>query len=367
MSADQFVAGEVDRLINSHQGTGLWFLDEHEYAPPSCQPVGLTLITNRVDVYQRFDQAGWAVQFSDWDISEFTPQSIDVIYYRVSKEKAIVNWLIKAAQFLLKPEGELRLIGAKAEGLKGYYDRLKPAADYAHLDKLGKGAMSALLTGLDVDLQTRVDDNDYTSIRPIAEIPTQSGANKQVFSKPGVFGWQKVDSGSQLLADSWGQFPWLFDNLTLAPTQTNTVLDLGCGYGYLSLRYWNSLNTAQRKATRLIATDSNAAAIACCQQNFHEWGVQGEVTPANCADVIEGRFDLILCNPPFHQGFGVEGELTDRFLETTNRLLDDKGQALFVVNGFVPLAKKAASLFAIVDEFAGNGSFKLFRLRKPIR
>lgn len=362
MSADQIVNSELDRLIKDHQGIGLWFLDEHEYAPPLHQPSGLMLITNRFDVYQRFAQAGWTIQFSDWDISALAVHSFDVVYYRISKEKAIVNWLIKAAQRLLKPEGELRLIGAKAEGLKGYFDRLKPRSNSSHLDKLGKGAMAALLTGLNDEIQTTVDDNDYAKIRPIVDISTLP-----IVSKPGVFGWQKVDIGSEFLADSWHQFEWLFDNLSTGKTESNTVLDLGCGYGYISLRYWDSLNAEQRKTTTLTATDSNAAAIACCQQNFNQWNVQGNVIPANCADAIEGCFDLILCNPPFHQGFGIEGELTDRFLETTNRLLDDKGQAFFVVNAFVPLAKKAASRFATVDEFADNGSFKLYRLAKPIR
>lgn len=374
MSVEQLINSQLLQDIQSHQGQGLWLLDEHDQTIPHSQPAGLRLVTNRYDVYQRFAAAGWEVSYSDWDFEALETASFDVIYYRISKEKAMVNHLIQSAQQLLKTDGVLNLYGAKSEGLKGYFDRIKKAGASAQLNKIGKGAMFASCSQLS-HLDKNFSELDYQAMQAIAEL-----SDKPVLSKPGVFGWQKIDAGSQFLADNWGQFEAIF--------AVKTVLDLGCGYGFLSLRYWLDLSKqkqseqkqseqklsdqkqpeqkqSQQSSVSITATDSNAGAVKCCQQNFATRHITGEVIAADCGDQVDQQFDLILCNPPFHQGFGVEGELTDRFLASAQQHLNKDGQALFVVNGFVPLARKAEVYFTEIDVFADNGSFKLVRLAKP--
>ena len=137
------------------------------------------------------------------------------------------------------------------------------------------------------------------------------------------------------------------------------MLDLGCGYGFLSV------NAHQKGVDSILATDNNAAAVIACQQNFDRLGIKGAVVADDCAANQDERFDLVLCNPPFHQGFSVEGELTDRFLARAARLTARNGMALFVTNMFIPLERKAKGVFAGVDTFADNGSFKLVRLTRP--
>jgi 16S rRNA (guanine1207-N2)-methyltransferase len=83
--------------------------------------------------------------------------------------------------------------------------------------------------------------------------------------------------------------------------------------------------------------------------------------------VLAGPFNLILCNPPFHQGFSVESALTDKFLNSTQRLLAKKGTAYFVVNAFIPLESKAERVFAkhpsaTIAVVANNKQFKVIRI-----
>ena len=80
---------------------------------------------------------------------------------------------------------------------------------------------------------------------------------------------------------------------------------------------------------------------------------------ADAGDLVQGSFDLLLCNPPFHQGFTVDGTLGNKFLNSANRLLATGGQALFVVNSFIPLEQGAKQYFRRVEVLANNGSFKL--------
>jgi 16S rRNA (guanine1207-N2)-methyltransferase len=55
----------------------------------------------------------------------------------------------------------------------------------------------------------------------------------------------------------------------------------------------------------------------------------------------------------------VDGSLGTKFLYSANRLLAAQGQALFVVNSFIPLEQRAKHYFKRVEVLANNGSFKL--------
>jgi len=327
---------------------GLWVVDENLPSLSQISPqAGISLLTNRFDLFQRAETLGWPIRFSDFDFSPWADASLDRIYYRVSKEKAVVHQVINQAWRVLKPGGELRLLGAKQEGTKTYYDKARKLFGQGELDKLGKGSMAAVLTRGEADTTVQplcLDDRDYPQLREIAE---------GFISKPGLFGWDKLDQGSVFLAE---YLPELWEGLSTAQPQ---VLDLGCGYGYLSVK------AHQQGASRVTATDNNAAALLACQKNFERLQINGSVVRDDCGASLTQRFDLLLCNPPFHQGFALEGELTERFVATAARLTAFDGIAAFVVNQFIPLERKAQGLFAEIDTFADNGSFKLVRLARP--
>ncbi|MEH6471137.1 MAG: methyltransferase [Halopseudomonas sp.] len=340
----------LQQQLSQHPASleGLWVVDENLAAlSQMAVQEGMSLLTNRFDLLQRGEAQQWPIRFSDFDFSPWSDASLDRLYYRVSKEKAVVHHVINQAWRMLKPGGELRLLGAKNEGTKTYYDKARKLFGQGELDKLGKGNFAATLTKSDAQASPEsplLDDRDYSQFRPIAD---------DFISKPGLFGWDKQDQGSAFLAEHFAEL-WP----CLKKTQPR-VLDLGCGYGYLSAKAH-----AQGVAS-ITATDNNAAAALACQRNFDRLGISGDVVVDNCAASQTDRFDLVLCNPPFHQGFSVEGELTERFVAAAARLTAFDGAAAFVVNHFIPLERKASGLFREIDLFADNGSFKLIRLARP--
>jgi 16S rRNA (guanine1207-N2)-methyltransferase len=119
-------------------------------------------------------------------------------------------------------------------------------------------------------------------------------------------------------------------------------------------------------ATELVCTDNNAAALQACRHNLQQAGLKGEVLASDAGDRLQRSFDTILCNPPFHSGFSVDGDLTDRFLMAAQRLLKPTGTACFVVNQHIPLERKATGRFADISLWLDNGKFRLVRLRTPI-
>lgn len=338
-----------EQLI-AHQGSGLWVVDENIHVQSIAgfrPPQGLVAVTNRVDVYQQLKIAGFSVQLNDFDLSIFMRDGCDQIYYRVSKEKPVVHHVINQAALMLPVGGRLFLAGYKNEGTKTYID--KAAKSLGTLVNKTLGGKTAMLAEVMRDDQpaAMLDDKCY---RDMVSLTAESETT--FYSKPGVYGWNKIDKGSAFLIEQLDVF------MATIEGQAQRFADLGCGFGYLSVM------ASKRYPGFYSACDNNVAAVNCCQLNFQYHQVDGDVLLDDCAESMPSGFDVVLCNPPFHQGFDVESDLCRRFMAAAYRLLRAKGAGLFVVNAFIPVEKKAGSLFSKVETIANNGSFKLVAVYK---
>ena len=270
------------------------------------------LRSNRYEIAQAAAQAGVSTKFSDFDFSDLEAGSFDSVLFRVSKERAVSHHIINQASVLLKRGGALMLSGEKTDGVKTYTGHAnKLFGDSCQPKKCGNYYLSRLTKYSDDG--KLLDDKNYLALRSIG-----GPENLPLQSKPGIFGWNKIDQGSALLIN---QFPQGFEQIT--------------------------------------ATDNNAAALNACTTNFAALKVDGTVISGDAGSQLEERFDAIICNPPFHQGFNIDSELTAKFLTASKRLLAPRGRALFVVNNFIALEKKALDYFPRVREVARSGSFKL--------
>lgn len=326
--------------IGATPGPTLWLADEQidtdavRIAPARPQ---LVAASNRCDVAAALAARGMSAAATDF--TEAWPAGLQHIALRIAKEKALVHYLINRALEQLPAGGELFLSGYKNEGIKTYLEKAAARAGTAVRIERDDGALHGVIVRGE-RLGEPLPDQDYAVLRPVV-----FDAQLTLWSRPGIFGWQKIDAGSALLLEHLDAV-W--------PAVPARVLDLGCGYGYLTVQ------AARRwPAAEFVATDNNVGAVAACACNIEQENIRGSALADDCAAKQREPFDAILCNPPFHQGFDVEGELTRRFLQTTRRLLRRGGRALFVVNQFIPLERKAEQLFDNVDIVARNRGFKL--------
>ncbi len=329
--------------LHNERGPSLWIADEHVATSQQipANPM-VDVISNRFDVADNLKNRGWRCRFSDLDFSHIEDNSLTTLYFRLAKEKPLVNHLINQASRVLKTGGRLIISGEKQQGIKTYAKKASLClAGKAEIKKQGRDYLATIIRSPQPAVP--LDDSDYHQLRI-----TQHYDGIDIISKPGQFGWNKLDSGSALLAEQLKQ---------LQIEKPTTILDLGCGYGFLSLaahQQWPDAN--------ITATDNNAAALISCQHNFAQQTITGEVIAANCASSITRKQALILCNPPFHQGFSIESNLTEQFVSTSKRLCTPNGCALFVVNAFIPLERIAKKYFRHQQLLLNNGHFKLFKL-----
>ena len=336
--------------LSALQGNWLLVADENWYAANwsavcSTRADSRVVFSNRVDIAMAAKSVGLDCTFNDFDFSSLSARSFDGLLYRVSKERATNHHIINSAFRLLKPGAILLLGGEKNDGIKTYVKQAgKLFGNPVSANKQG-GVYSAT-----IQLEQRegdlLNDKQYAQLRPL-----QTDPNLPLHSKPGIFAWDKIDRGSEFLADYLPQFLASFQKTP------QSVLDLGCGYGYLCYQ------AIQQGFKRLVATDNNAAALLAITENLKNMhGIQWDVIGADAGDQISAQFDTILCNPPFHSGFAVDSTLSVKFLSNTKRLLKPTGKALFVVNTFIPLEQKGMQYFDTIEVLANNGSFKLVAL-----
>lgn len=332
----------------------LLVIDENFTGEELCRlPAHTQVIGNRIDLVRQAQSAGLAAYFNDFDLSPFAEASLDLICLPLSKEKAVNCHVAEQAFSRLRSGGSLVLTGNKQSGIKNFAKtvgarfgvsvaaRKQGSLYIADILRTEKATDSMLVDGAPVQLE----DQDYNRLRPIFTFD-----NRPVLSKPGLFGWQKRDRGSELLVRL---LPGFLQRLGRKP---GSMLDLGCGYGYLSIM------AAKTGLTRIVATDNCAAAITACRANFSTFAIEGEVIADDAGSTIGERFETVLCNPPFHQGFAQDYRLTDRFLASARKLLRSGGRALFVVNEFVPLEQRAGRQFNSVSTWVRESGFKVVEL-----
>lgn len=323
-------------------GKVLWVADENarEFMQTHGLPANVVVLSNRFDVAELAKQQGLVSIWNDFDLADVI-DGVSTVLYRTSKEKPVVHHVINQVAALLPEGGQFRLMGENSGGIKTYQDKTRKLFSGDVSLSKDKGWRLAVYEKTK-PISEQLPNKDYAQLRPIYAL-----GETEVVSKPGAYGWDKQDKGSALLVEA----------LTQADAVNNkSVLDLGCGYGFLAL------HAQQLGAKKIVATDNNAAALAACQANFHHFSTPGQVLPTDAGEGIQESFEVVICNPPFHQGFKTEGDLTDRFLQQAKRRLFTEGEAWFVVNEFIPLAKKAQSLFASVEEVLHEQGFKVFRL-----
>lgn len=330
----------------------VWYADEN--ALTACEQVQanslLTVVTNRFDIFQLLEKKKFNVTFTDFNPRQYTfTESPQVIIYRISKEKPLVHHLLNQSQNLLGKNGELMLCGLKNEGVKSYSDKLiKTLGAKGKLKKQGTAYIGTYSFGEKTTEQ--LDDQNYSSTQKVL---VEKQNSMTFYSKPGVFGWNKIDEGTELLLKTFK---------TLMHQENNhakkTILDLGCGYG------WIGLSIDELNVKHITATDNNAAALLCAQKNAKMMNTPMQVIASNCANTIDDSFDIVLCNPPFHRGFQHHKDLTQLFLTQTNDRLIKGGMALFVVNAFIDIEIIAKNIFTKIDVIEKNKSFKVILLNK---
>jgi len=132
------------------------------------------------------------------------------------------------------------------------------------------------------------------------------------YSDNGVFSKDKIDYASKLMLETYLK-------LNKKPT---SILDVGCGYGYLGIVLKKILNSD------VMMCDVNKRALHLAKKNIEENKVEAKIILSDIYENIDSKYDLIITNPPIRAGKKVVLDILEKALNYLN--ID--GQLLFVIH-----------------------------------
>jgi 16S rRNA (guanine1207-N2)-methyltransferase len=229
---------------------------------------------------------------------------------------------LTAAWRMLEPGGRLLLCGGNELGIQSAVKRL--AGELGQTQKILSNRAHARVALFVRD----------TGSGPTAPAPLEITAHGCSFeTDPGVFSAKRLDAGTELVLESleaWSGPP------------PRRLADIGCGAGTLglsALRLW--------PRSRAVLADADARAERCAARNAERLGIADrcetlwwdafEPAPAR-------QCDLVLLNPPFHQGKAVDLEPARRMFRALATLLGPRGRALIVANRRLPYEQDLRAL-----------------------
>ncbi len=172
-----------------------------------------------------------------------------------------------------------------------------------------------------------------------------------ITSLAGVFADGHLDSGSGLLIDTLRAYQ------SDLPGSMKT-LDFGCGSGAISAAL-----AMLRPDSSITAVDNDAFALAAAGRTFARNNIQGMVKPTAAPIDLEDQFDLIVSNPPFHQGISQTTAVTTAFIQRLPDLLTRRGQAWIVANRFLNYEQTALASGLQIVQRADNRGYKVLAIK----
>lgn len=244
-------------------------------------------------------------------------------------------WLAEALQ-RTRPGGRILAAGAKTDGIAGLrrtVEALLPIEDHA-----------AKYHGTAFWLER--PGNAGPAIAALDAGTADEEIEEGFVTGAGLFSAAHVDPGSRLLA---GCLPRGFKG---------EAADLGAGWGYLSVK----LAEASPELARIDLYEANHAACRAAERNM------ACLAPQASADIrwhdllsepVPRRYDLVVMNPPFHQGRAAEPALGLGMISAAAAALKPRGRLLMVANRHLPYERAIGGSFGASRQLLAEAGYKI--------
>ena len=256
----------------------------------------------------------------------------DTLIYYWPKNKPEAQYQLSNILSLMPIGTDVFVVGENRSGVRSAEQML---AEYAPLSKVDSARRCGLYHGR-LEKQPTFNADGYWSEYQLDGLTIKT--------LPGVFSRDGLDVGSQLLLS------------TLTPHTKGKVLDVGCGAGVLS-----AVLASHSPKVRLSLCDVGASAVEASRATLAANGFEGEVFASNVFSDVTGRFDMIISNPPFHDGMQTRLEAAQQLISGAVKHLNSGGELRIVANAFLPYPQVLDDTFGFHEVIAQTGRFKVYK------
>ena len=239
---------------------------------------------------------------------------------------------------LIKPDGQLMVVGENKAGVKSVS---KLMAEYgAQVNKIDAARHCSLFC---VHIAQTADTFDLAPYLSWQQFSV-GGRSIELATLPGVFSHGELDMGTHLL-------------LSECPTiDSGSILDFACGCGVIGI-----FLAQNNPNVRVTMSDVNALALHCAKINCEKYNVDVQIIPSDGLSEIDGKFDGIYTNPPFHTGIDTDYGITERFIGEAKQHLKTKAPLVLVANRFLKYPDVFDKSFGGFKVIGQTGKFSLYQ------
>lgn len=257
---------------------------------------------------------------------------LGVFYWLKNKQECqylLYQWLAESA-----PQGqELLIVGENRSGVNSVEKMLAPYGDIVKID----AARRCSLYHFVLKKQPIFVANSYWKHYHTDEV--------EVFALPAVFSSTGLDDGTKLLLSTF----------SAAGNISGTVLDLGCGAGVIGATLKKRFPQVQ-----LTMSDIHAMAIASSERTLAENQLSGKVCNSDVFSDLPQKFDLIVSNPPFHDGINTAYRAVGTLICEAKKHLSRGGELRIVANSHLPYPDLIDQEFGCHQVLAKTTKFKVY-------
>lgn len=161
---------------------------------------------------------------------------------------------------------------------------------------------------------------------------------------PGMFSHDRIDDGSRLLADN------------LPADLSGAAADFCAGWGYLSAE----LLARCPKIASLDLFEADHASLEAAKHNLADARVPTRFHWQDlAAEPVARAYDVIVMNPPFHQGKAADPAIGNAMIRAASAALKPNGRLWLVANRGLPYEPALAAGFKQSGELLRDGKFKI--------
>lgn len=187
----------------------------------------------------------------------------------------------------------------------------------------------------------------------------QQGLALTLHNHANVFCRQKLDVGARFFIEQFQQLP-----------AAQQLIDLGCGNGVLGICAKHLIDNRYTLDSHCRFVDESYMAVDSARINFtNAFGsaARADFTVSHCLEHCEQtpanskHADLILCNPPFHQGNSLGDQIASQMLQQSFRALRPGGELWIIGNRHLGYHNKIKRIFGNCSTIASNKKFVVLR------
>lgn len=272
--------------------------------------------------------------FAEFGLECKLSAELAVFYWTKNKQECqfqLLQWLS-----LREPGQEMLIIGENRAGIRSVEKMLEAFGNVAKIDS----ARRCSLYHFELQRVPDFDGKKFWKSYRLQEL--------EILALPAVFSSTELDNGTKLLLSTFNK----------ADRLNGKVLDLGCGAGVIGATLKQQFPKIQ-----LTMSDIHAMAIESSRYTLLKNQLEGRILASDVFSHIDERFDLIVSNPPFHDGIDTAYRAVEELISQAKNHLVKGGELRIVANTFLPYPDLLDKFFGKHEVLAKSNKFKVYSVR----